>query len=136
MAQTSFAMDLTNFAKAWRERADFAVREIMIALSSNVIYRSPVKTGLFRGNWQLGVGDSPAALLDFKDKLGDATLQRVVAVIPEQAAGKVYYLRNNTVYGPLLEDGYSAQAPAGVVGLAVVEFEGIVAEKTAEAGLR
>jgi hypothetical protein len=128
MAETSLALDLTAFAQAYRERADRAIRELMIRLGTNVVYRSPVKTGHFRGNWQLGIGVAPTSELKVTDAAGSETVSKITAAIPEDAGGKVYYLRNNVPYGPRLEEGWSAQAPAGIVGLAVAEFQTYVDE--------
>jgi hypothetical protein len=46
--------------------------------------------------------------------------------LPKDAAGKVHYITNNLPYAWRLEHGHSKQAPAGMVGLTVVEFAGIV----------
>jgi hypothetical protein len=61
------------------------------------------------------------------DPTGNATIQRFIASVKESgAAGKVHYLTNNLPYAYRLEYGWSRQAPNGMVGVTVVEFQSIV----------
>ncbi len=81
--------------------------------------------GQFRGNWQLGVDVVPVGYLPGKiDPSGVSTVGENIAKIPERAAyGKKYYLVNNLPYAVPLENGHSrVQAPAGVVGIAALEY--------------
>lgn len=107
-------------------KLDLAVQKISLELFSRVILRSPVDTGRFRANWQVAVGAVPNGTIDLNDATGTATISEVEAVALNAQAGDVIYLVNNLPYGPRLEDGYSAQAPAGMVGLTVQEFQEIV----------
>lgn len=88
--------------------------------------------GHFRANWQLGIGSIPDGEIDEKDKGVRKTQARIRAAIPNDAAGKVYYIVNNLPYAQRLEDGWSTQAPFGMVGLTVIEFNDIVAKALAE----
>lgn len=82
--------------------------------------------GHFRANWQLGVGTLPTTEVAGVDPQGDATQGRILAAIPDEAAGKVYYLANTAPYAMRLENGWSTQAPAGMVGLAVSMFPELI----------
>lgn len=82
--------------------------------------------GRFRGNWQVGVNSDVTTEIDRIDKNGSSTVSVEAAKIPTQAAGKVYYIANNLPYAQALETGHSTQAPQGVVGVTVLEFESIV----------
>lgn len=138
----SFALDLQRFAEKTKDKADDAVGAIVIGMAARIDQRSPVGDGSywvspppkgyvgghFRGNWQLGVDMRPTGEIAGADPSGAATQGRIVAAIPEKAAGPVYYLQNNAPYARRLEEGWSRQAPAGMVGLTVVEFEQIVRE--------
>ena len=106
-------------------KLDLAVRKIALELFSRVILRSPVDTGRFRGNWQVAVGSVPSGTLELDDKTGTATVAKVDAVAAGVGAGDIIYLVNNLPYAQRLEDGYSGQAPAGMVGLTVQEFQQI-----------
>lgn len=91
--------------------------------------KSPVKTGRFRGNWQVGVGVMPSGELDTVDASGSSTIALGVSHVPQQAAGAVYFIANNLPYAQALEDGHSTQAPPGaIVAGTVAEYEAIIRE--------
>ncbi|MAM60861.1 HK97 gp10 family phage protein [uncultured Maritimibacter sp.] len=102
------------------------VQKVALEMFSKVIMRSPVDTGRFRGNWQVGIGNVPAGTLDLNDGSGTATVNRATAEAMGVKAGDTISLVNNLPYGPRLEDGWSGQAPAGMVGLTVQEFQAVV----------
>jgi hypothetical protein len=148
----TFALDLQRFAEKTKEKADDAVGLIVKNVAAELDKRSPVGDtdywknpppkgytgGRFRGNWQLGVGTIPSSGALLRDSLGRfrahvdptgaATQGRIIASIPGQAAGKVYYLVNNVPYARRIEEGWSRQAPQGLVGLTTVMFQQIVDE--------
>jgi len=143
----SFALDLQNFAKKAGARADHAVGGIVVAIINKVDERSPVGDakywkhpppkgyvgGHFRANNQIGVGSAPGGVIAGVDPSGDRVRARFSAAVPEDAAGKVYWLVNNTPYGRRLENGWSRQAPQGVYALTVLEFDAFVAAAVADA---
>ena len=63
---------------------------------------------------------------DLIDKDGSATIAAHGSVISSAKAGDVIYLVNNLPYAKRIEEGWSRQAPIGVVGLTVLEFQKIV----------
>jgi len=79
--------------------------------------------GHARANWQLNIGSIPTGVIDGTDKEGRRTLATAYGRIPKKAAGKVFFWGNNVPYAQRLEDGYSRQAPHGMVGLTVREFQ-------------
>lgn len=136
----SFTLDLQRFAEKCAERADDAVGNIVVRIAAELDKRSPVGDatywknpppagyigGHFRANWQLGVGAMPMGEVPGVDRTGEKTQGRIMAEIPEAAAGKVYYIANNAPYAQRLEYGWSRQAPQGLVGLTVTMFQDIV----------
>lgn len=134
-----FLLDLERFAKKAKGNADLVVRKVFLDFSTRVVMRSPVGDpsgwkspapagytgGHFRGNWQYGEGMIPRGWLQTVDKTGQASLARMQAIKP-QASGKVHYIVNNLPYAMELERGHSRQAPAGMVGVTVKEFQMIV----------
>lgn len=136
----SFANDLARFAAKTQARADLIVSKILLDIGRSVTLKSPVGDasywaspppkgyvgGRFRGNWQLGVGSAPGGTLDVIDPGGGATIGAIAAEIPAQSAGHVYYIANNLPYAQALEEGWSRQAPQGMVGLTVQEFSSYV----------
>lgn len=143
----SFALDLQRFAEKAGKRADEAVGAIVANVSAELDRRSPVGDasywihpapkgyvgGHFRGNWQLGVGSIPTGEIAGVDPTGRNAQGRIIAAVPDKAAGRVYWLVNNAPYAQRLEQGWSRQAPQGMVGLTVVMFDMIVREAVAGA---
>lgn len=146
----SFALDLKKFAEKAKDRANIVVGEVVGGVVEVVDARSPVGDakywqspppkgyvgGRFRGNWQLGVGALPSGTLDRTDPSGKGTVTVNLGKIPEDAAGRVYYLANNLPYAQRLEHGWSRQAPEGIVARTVVEFQAVVDSAVSEAKRR
>lgn len=138
----TFALDLQKFAEKAKDKADAAVGNIVVRIAAELDKRSPVGDaaywvspppkgyigGHFRGNWQLGVDLRPTAELPGVDPTGAKAQGSIIAAVPDETAGKVYWLANNAPYAQRLEHGWSRQAPAGMVGLTVTMFDQIVRE--------
>ncbi len=85
--------------------------------------------GRFRANWQLGVDLKPEGTVnDVAPRGDDSTLNANLGKIPENAFGHTYWYVNNLPYAQPLENGWSTQAPAGMVGITLAEFDTIVSE--------
>jgi len=112
---------------------DLVVRKISLDVFRRIILRSPISTGRFRGNWQVAINAIPADVLELDDKTGTATVAKATAKVLNVKAGEVIDLINNLPYGPRLENGWSGQAPAGMVGITVTEFGAVVAQAVDEA---
>lgn len=144
----TFAADLNKFADKVKGRADDVVGDVVLQLAQAVDRRSPVGDasywiskppkgyvgGHFRANWQLGADAIPAGEVAGVDPTGANAQGRILASIPEDAAGKVYYLVNNAPYARRLEDGWSRQAPQGMVALSVIDFPQMVDQAVAANG--
>lgn len=123
-----FKLALSQFAAKAGDNADKAVRGVVLEIGSRVVVRSPVDTGRFRSNWFYSRGGPTS----------DTTAQTGVTsvngadVVSGKAAGDVFYIQNNLPYAWALERGHSKQAPAGMVGLTVLEFSGIVDQAVRE----
>ena len=124
----SFADQVKAFEKDALRKMNLAVRKISLEIFSRVILKSPVDTGRFRGNWQVAIGSIPSGTLELDDKTGTATVSKADLKLVGAKAGDTIYLANNLPYAVRLEEGYSQQAPAGMVALTVQEFAAIVDE--------
>lgn len=146
---SSFSLSLKKFAEKAAANADLVVAKVVHDMGVRIVERSPVGDatlwsspppkgyigGRFRANWQYGnysgAGIPQQALPDI-DPSGGASIARIAAGIPAKgAAGMRHVLVNNLPYGQRLEDGWSSQAPAGMVHLTVIEFQQFV-ERAAE----
>lgn len=147
---SSFALQIREWKWKTRNKMHFIVQKVLLDISARIVERSPVGNpelwainkgrkgklrmpegyvgGRFRGNWQYatregGVPDTP---VDNVDPSGGDTISRIARGVGSEPAGYVHVLVNNLPYAVPLEQGWSKQAPAGMVGLAVEEFKGIV----------
>ena len=135
-----FGVDLAAFAAKAKANADAVVRKVVLDIGAELVQMSPVGDasywlsppppgytgGRFRGNWQHGIATPPVGEIDAVDPSGGATLAKIAGNIPANSGGLVHYIMNNLPYAHRLEDGYSRQAPHGMVGLTVIKFQGIV----------
>lgn len=124
----AFTVSLQKFAEKAGANADKVVRKTVLDIGSRLVLRSPVDTGRFRGNWFY----SEAAPSEKSTLSVNPAEVQDIGQLPAQATGMVHYITNNLPYAWRLENGYSKQAPAGMVGLTVVEFQGIVSSAAAE----
>lgn len=139
---SSFAVQLKAFADKTNKKANDVVGLVTVKIAQRLDQRSPVGDasywknkppkgyvgGRFRGNWQLGVGAIPAGETGRIDPSGGETVSAIIATIPTQPAGTVMYLANNVPYAQRIEEGWSRQAPEGLVALTAMEFQQVVDE--------
>lgn len=130
-----FELSLRQFAEKAGKNADAVVRKVVLDVGSRLVVRSPVRSGRFRGNWFYTEGAPSSASTQ---SVNSPEVQDLAA-LPAQASGRVHYITNSLPYAWKLEHGHSKQAPAGMVGLTVVEFQSIVSKaaleiKTGEGG--
>lgn len=135
-----FTLELERFADKAEAAVHGIVGSTVAEIARRLDERSPVGDatywkskppkgytgGRFRGNWQLGVNSVPAGETGRIDPGGGATQGAIIAEIPTEAAGKVFWLANNVPYAQRIEDGHSRQAPTGLVGLTALEFPSII----------
>jgi hypothetical protein len=138
----SFVKQLSDWGDKVKHRADEVVGDVVVQVAGALDRRSPVGDaaywkhpapkgyvgGRFRGNWQLGVDFRPSGETGRIDPTGATAQGAILAAIPEEAAGKVYYLMNNVDYAVAIEEGHSRQAPQGLVALTAIEFPQMVAQ--------
>lgn len=122
---SSFADQLRMFEAKTLDKMSRAARKITLDAFSEVIRMSPVDTGRFRGNWQTAIGSVPSGTIEATDPSGNMVIAKVSGVVAGMQAGDVIYMANNLPYARRLEDGWSQQAPAGMVRLTVQRFQPI-----------
>jgi hypothetical protein len=142
---SSFAADISAFVKKAKGNTDRVVKKIVFDVGTKVVMRSPVGDGSlwqspppagyvggrFRGNWQYGFGAIPSGDLPDIDpspaKTNVSTL-RILSGVGGMPTAGIHYLVNNLPYAKRLEEGWSTQAPAGMVALTALEFQSICKE--------
>lgn len=123
----SFASDVEAYAKKAGASLDETSRAIVLELFGSVIKDTPVDTGRAKGNWQTTIGAPASGMVD---RLGESeALADVSQQTASFGAGKVIYLSNNLPYIYRLEyDGWSKQAPGGMLRKNVARIQSIVAK--------
>lgn len=89
-------------------------------VSQTVITATPVDEGTARGNWFATVS-APRRSADekVKDPSGSNRITQNAAAMSARLSGQAIYITNNLPYIKRLNEGWSAQAPAGYVEAAV-----------------
>ena len=128
----SFEDDLRSFEGKTERKMTQIGRKVALELFKRVIYKTPVDTGRARSNWQVTIGTTASGTVEIDDKSGAATMGKAVADSRGLKAGDTIYLTNNLPYIRKLEEGWSRQAPAGMVALTVQEFAAVVNQISVE----
>ncbi|QHJ82310.1 MAG: hypothetical protein [Bacteriophage sp.] len=114
--------------------------EFLIAVNNDIILRSPVDTGRFRGNWQVTLNDMPMHSVNLYSKTGQESIERGEAVIrgifSGGAAVRSVHFSNLLIYANALEYGHSQQAPLGVLGLVSIRLRTYMNEAIIKARIR
>lgn len=92
-------------------------RALHIEAGRRLILRSPVDTGRFRNNWQTGIGSAPSGEANLADPLSRGAA-KVARLEPFVLTTWV----NNVPYAGRLENGWSKQAPAGMLRITAAEI--------------
>ncbi|ANA49258.1 hypothetical protein PMW_133 [Pseudomonas phage phiPMW] len=120
---------------------DNALQTMVLLIGNSVVTLSPVDTGRFKGNWQLTIGEMAGNSLVRYDPQGTAVLNEMARTVTQFTAGQIAYIQNHVLYGndlehglyngptqKVTEEGYSRQAPEGMVQITASKFQKIVAD--------
>ncbi len=131
-----FTDDINKFNRDFEKGADNTVRGSAIALFRSIIFGSPVDTGRFRANWFVSGENASNKRTSRTDKSGSQTINRMASDVENLRDIDVITLTNNLPYseviefggyptGPNTTNGFSKQAPKGVVRVNVKRFQRI-----------
>ena len=124
----SFASELSNFTAKAESNTEQVFRASTISLFSRIISRTPVKSGRLKGNWQIDINQPATADVSDSDTTPINTLdggskRKVASGVMRANLNDSIYMVNNLPYARRIENGnFSDQAPAGMVGVSVAEF--------------
>lgn len=121
----AFTQDVFNQVQSGGARAEFP--------------GTPIDTGFARANWQGGIGGvTPAPAISAEAAKADPGAGRAAAarrqadnaelVRSQMKAGLTIELANNAPYIAALEDGWSQQAPEGMVKVVVLNAQSLASE--------
>jgi hypothetical protein len=107
----------TNFTKVVRKDVEKGVKRIALLVLRNLISISPIDTGRFRGNWVVGIGNKNNA--SYAKRTRSSAEKQGASRINQFKPFKTIFISNNLPYARRLNEGWSEQAPANFVSLAV-----------------
>lgn len=125
-AQT-FRADISGWLKATDEALLDLAREACLITAQRVVERTNVDTGFLRSQWQPSIGSPDGSGLK-----GEGAIS---AVIEGMKIGDVFFMTNNTEYGPFVEYGTAQFEGFYFVTNTVAEFPDLVHELAVEKGL-
>lgn len=114
-------VDAANAALGPGEKKHRKLGKVRMAEGLKKRYSSYVG-GRFRANWNYSVGAPDETTTQWVDPSGDRTIRKIIAQSRGAKAGHVYYLTNALPYAQRLENGWSKQAPQGMVKLTVMDL--------------
>lgn len=112
--------DPNNLTKAGRLKPGLKVNDSM-----DIVSQDGYVGGRFRGNWQVTFDTKATGQLERIDPQGYSTKSAASQVVLSftSEVGTIWAV-NNLPYGPRLEfEGWSSQAPSGMVRISVTEFQ-------------
>lgn len=119
----TWSVPFTAFIDRIKAKVDAVPKRALFRLFTTVVTASPVDTGRFRANWNVGWGkvdygtSSSVSLVKTAKQLSDIKTHPFTGVV---------YLTNNLPYARKLEHGYSAQAPRGMVAVSIALWPAII----------
>lgn len=119
--------------KASERKLFLVIRKVAIDLFGDIINSTPVDTGRARGSWGINLNRPKPGPKDRKDKEGTKPQQELMIAISEYRPGDKIIITSNLPYIGRLEDGYSNQAPRGMVKKNVSRYKTILQKAALEA---
>lgn len=125
----TFAADITRFVRKTQLSADVVLRKIALDAYSGLLRRSPVLTGRFRANWRVAINVVDTSTSSGTSRAAPASppdgeeLARAASKIQTAKFGDTIHLSNSLPYAGRLEQGWSKQAPNGVLNETLRELK-------------
>lgn len=127
-------LDINKFLQKVNSNQTEVLQKVALDLFTQIVLKSPVRTGRFRNNWYPAIGTISGEMnISAMDPAGSASLSRIQSVVSQFGPNKVIYMSNNLPYANKLEYGYSRQAPVGMVRVSIASFQAYL--DTAAAGV-
>ena len=132
----TFEQQLKAFAKKTGQKTQDVFRQVAFELSVDVINRTPVDMGGAKGSWTPSINTVSNSSGQKGDLTGSKAIGSVRNKVKNLKNGNTFFLISNLEYIGVLEyggytsqgekttsDGYSTQAPNGMVRIAADNFQ-------------
>lgn len=133
-----FAANLNALCQRAGDKAELVVRKTALELQSGMIEKTAVDTGRAKGSWMVGIGAMNMSTTDRKDtsplgrKDSAGAILAAGQVLEGWKPGQSIWLTLSLPYARRLEEGWSQQAPSGMVRLTVQAYGDALAKAVAE----
>lgn len=123
----TFNRQLRSFSRTLtEEQAILFFKKLGIDLLRLIVQRTPVDTGRARGNWQVTI-NVPAVgetgKFDTSSSLEGGGSSEDLSALAQLRLGDVIFITNNVPYIVRLEEGWSAQAPQGMLAVSIQQLQ-------------
>jgi len=149
MSNARFKRDFAKLLQRAGDKANTLVRVSAVNVGKGLVEKSPVDTGRFKNNWVYGAGVLNTSTTQAMDKSGATAQGRIATGVATWKPGQSIYITNSLPYsraleyglygkppgsanGPKTINGYSTQAPGGMVRLTVADFSKTVRDAAAK----
>lgn len=121
---SDFSRRIKIIAQGVETNTDRLVRKVALVADQAIVSGTPVDTGRARSNWVAQIGSAASGDIEpyAPGEAGEtgaanaqAAMDQAAGVIAGYKSGQEIHITNNLPYIGRLNDGYSAQAPAGFV---------------------
>lgn len=126
MSARTFSLEIDLEFDQALEQTRLAVIEIAQRALLGVVTKTPVDTGQAKSNWFVTIGSVGFEISTQIDRTGQVSISRGNEVIATYLAREdfpIISIHNSLPYINRLENGYSNQAPAGMVAVTIAEIQ-------------
>jgi hypothetical protein len=128
-----FSDQFNAWVKATNKTMHQGIANTTIRLGTMIIEKTPVDTGRAKGNW-MSAFDAPDTATSETRQAAQSIGGLHLKFTPSSVArNNSIFITNSLPYIKRLENGYSKQAPAGMVRLSIAEFTAILQREIASA---
>ncbi len=128
----SFANQIRDFRVDFTNLSDEVYRITVIKFFGQIVRVSPVDTGRFRGNWFATIS-TPSTRTQMAIRPLNQVNREIEQTVSQADNARVFWLTNNLPYaetlefggyrdGPKTVNGFSRQAPQGMVRVTAIRF--------------
>lgn len=121
------SMDIApaKIAEAINQPMRVVLKKIALDLHGKITKRTPVDTGRLRSSFQITEGE-PTTTVPPEGTYGPPAAQ-----VPTITGTEPIFITSALPYAQPIEEGHSAQAPAGMVAISIIEMEAELRQITA-----
>lgn len=121
----TFAIDVSRFVAKAKLAPSVVVRKLTTDILTSVVLKTPVDAGRARANWNVSLNRVDTSVsVTTTDVGGQKTIHFGNAAISKWEPGDTIYIANSLPYIRRLEyDGWSKQAPAGMVRITLAQAQ-------------